>query len=453
MTMQFDFLYDWQASPGGVRLDSHAATWADLTIGIDGRFFTANEPASEEEPRRVRRTYVSVSVFPLAEFIAANWWPLLYEPHEKSKVPNVDHVAFNQRHWIDQHTDGFAYPKVGFFGADSSVRIIAQSTKIPNADICFYEKTQSINRNWEGLRRDKVEAALLEFIRAVADRLPANQDKVWLNDQWLRIDQSRKDGGEAKYCRLAGLLGEDPYEPGEELYDTIVRTVELLGEDMATEMCATSQVSDVVERSAWLHEQSEILINRSKAAAQYSFGLKDELQGEPLGRQPWERGYSAARKVRQLLGVSSEQALDERQSVSKLLFDLDEDAIDRVPGLEVVSGARGALFTDASGLRLSLDPQRGRLGTKFQTAATFSDFVFSTEAVISVATRSATDRQKRNRAFAAELLAPVSGIREHWLVGQPLRKNVEHVAEQFNVNKDMVHYQVVNQAPELLMKD
>lgn len=447
--MQFNFTYDWQDRPDGIRLDSHGATWADLKLGIDDRFFTANEVAPGSATERVKRNYVSVSVFPLAEFFAANWWALLNEPFEKKDVPNTDIFAFDRRHWIDQHTDGFSYPKLGFFGADSSIRLCAKPTILHSSDIHFTERTRSTNSHLQGLPRDVIEAKLFAFVQAVADRLPDNDDRGWLLDQLSRIDNSRQDVEEAKYCRYAGLLGEDPYESGDVLFSVISKTVELLGEEVASEMCATSEVNDVLARASWVHEQSAAICKRSASAAEHSLGLKKELAGHGASVAPWQKGYSSARKLRHVLGIPADQALDADKSVSQHLFDLDEDLIVKAPGLEIASGARGVLVNDARGLGLTLEADRRR-PAKFQTAAIFSDFIFSSEKSLCLTTRASTDRQKCNRAFAAELLAPVEGIREHWLAWRSPSENYKRISSELNVTQGMVYYQVINQAPELL---
>jgi Zn-dependent peptidase ImmA (M78 family) len=58
-----------------------------------------------------------------------------------------------------------------------------------------------------------------------------------------------------------------------------------------------------------------------------------------------------------------------------------------------------------------------------------------------------TDRQKMERAFAAELLAPAKGIAER-LGGTPdvvLLEDLEEVAQYFRVSPMVVEHQVENQ--------
>jgi hypothetical protein len=107
--MKCDFTCTWQQGPSEIRLPSHRRTWAHLKIAVDDRVFTSNVPLSSDDEDAEPRDFIAVSVFPLAEFIAANWWPLLHESQEKERLL-PDPGGFKQRHWINKHTDGFAYP-------------------------------------------------------------------------------------------------------------------------------------------------------------------------------------------------------------------------------------------------------------------------------------------------------------------------------------------------------
>ena len=70
--LQLDF--EWQ-DPAGAKGDELCATWASLSILIDGN------PVTELQDKQTKavRTWVFLPLFPLAEWLADNWWFLRSE--------------------------------------------------------------------------------------------------------------------------------------------------------------------------------------------------------------------------------------------------------------------------------------------------------------------------------------------------------------------------------------
>jgi len=422
---------------------------ADLTIAVDDRIFTTNEPIGNDEDGSASRTFVSVSLFPLAEFVAANWWPLLHEPLEKEKLLQ-DTESFRRRHWIDRHTDGFAYPSIGFFGADTSIRIVARVSRIDHADIQFPVTSGTTASRWEGIERSDVETPLLGFLAATASRLAPGQDRHWLEDLIERIRRSRAHADEAAYCRCAGLLGADPYAPGDALETAITDTVATLGEEVAMELFATAQADTVAEKASWIDRQTRSAIRTSQTIASHAHGLKEDLDNAIRpDRRPWDRGYDTARRLRALLGIAPDQPLPTLDAVAAALLGADSDTTSAIENMESLCGARGIAREDAQGLGIAIDRRAGR-SAQFQLASTFADFLFSATGGIFLTTRASTDRQKCNRAFAAEFLAPIEGITEKLSPRKSLDANVEQIAQDFGVSDYIVRYQLQNQAPEAL---
>lgn len=445
--MRFDFTYDWQDSPAGIRLPSHRATWANLKIAVDDRVFTSNAPLNSDDEDDGPRPFIAVSVFPLAEFIAANWWPLLHEPLEKEKLV-LDAVAFRGRHWFNRHTDGFAYPTLGLFGADTSVRIVARPSHIESANIEFPVTSGNANVHWDGVDRSDVETALLAFLETAAERLPENDDRAWLKDMLARIHHSRTDPDEALYCRCAGLLGADPYDPGDEIDAAITRTIAILGEDIAIEMFATAETANVVERAEWMRDQTRAAIQKSRELASHANALKHQLrEAMPMAGKPWERGYATARYLRVLLDMTPDTPIPTANAVSTALLAAPASMISSLEHMEASCGARGIAIESGDGLGMAT--QGGRT-PQFQIAATFADFLFAGNHEFFLSTAAATDRQKCNRAFAAEFLAPIAGIQEQWSKSKSAEANIADIAKSFGISRSIARYQVQNQAEHLL---
>jgi len=442
--MQFDFNCAWQSGPIEIRLPAHRSTWAHLKIAVDNLVFTSNAPLFSDDENCEPRNFIAVSVFPLAEFIAANWWPLLHEPQKQENLL-LDASAFNQRHWIDKYTDGFAYPTLGFFGADTSVRIIAKTSRIESANIEFPVSSGKSGAYWDGVERGAVETALLTFLTETSERLPANDDKTWLKDVIARIRHTRIDQDEAIYCRCAGLLGADPYEAGDEINAAITQTIAILGQDVAMEMFATAEAANVASRAQWLQDQTHSAIRKSREVATKVDALKRKLKVAMLPTsKPWERGYALAQQLRNLLNLTPDMPMPTVDSVTQALFDAPSTFVSNIKNLEPNSGVRGVASESRDGFGIAMH------GGKFQLAATFADFLFSRDDTLFLSTSASTDRQKSNRAFAAEFLAPIEGIKDKWSMNNLTETNIDNIAKEFGISSSIVSYQVQNQAESLL---
>ncbi|HEX7388185.1 MAG TPA: hypothetical protein VF285_13055 [Castellaniella sp.] len=450
--MRFDLSYEWLEDLSAIRLDAHRCTMANLVLIVGDHTLTQNLPLHPDEGADVVRDFVQVSVYPLAEFVAANWWALLHEPWEKESLVS-DQLSFKQRHWINSHTDGFSYPTAGFFGADTTVRVVARPTHIDAADIQFPLPAKRVGSGWDAVERASVEDALMALMRAVTERLPHGEDRAWLADAVRRIESSRADAEEFVYCRCAGLLGADPYLPGPELEHVIDETTSILGLELATELFATAQAQDVLARASWVEREARQLVSQKRGIGGSAIELKAGFatSGCDLpSAKPWDRGYDAARRLRVLLDLNPAHSLQTLDAVSQALLGLDAADLVDVAEIESKYGLRGVACQDSRGLGVAIDQSSGA-NQQFQLAAIFSDFLLSGGGEIFLSTRASTDRQKCNRAFAAEFLAPIAGIRERLSSDRVVgREQVQQVAKDFGVSAPIVQYQLQNQAPELL---
>lgn len=452
--MKFKLSYNWKDKVSDVRLDSHRATMAEFIISVGEKKFTKNEPLTlSEDEDNFPKNSIFVSLFPLAEFIAANWWPLVHEQSEKIKVIcSANKIDFKRRHWINSHTDGFAYPEVGFFGADSAIKINSNVSSIESANIQYTETSGGLSDSFNGTDRLEVEGELLEFIRLTIERLPSNDDKIWLADAFQRIETSRKDPDELLYCKCAGLLGADPYDPDSDAESAIFDTVSILGKSLAIELFATAEAFNVTDKAIEIKKQVDHIVKRSSEASTHIHGLKTALGlGSLSAQQPWMAGYEAANKLRNLQDISAFSPLYNIDDVSKLLVNMNSRFITTNPNIKQL-GLRSIISNNGSGLSAMIlaDLNKSADAGKFQLASAFSDFLFSDEDELFFSTQSVTDRQKRNKAFAAELLAPINGIRERFSMTKSIDENTSDIARQFNVSSYVVRYQLQNQAPELI---
>lgn len=119
--------------------------------------------------------------------------------------------------------------------------------------------------------------------------------------------------------------------------------------------------------------------------------------------------------------------------------------ISSIRNTETNCGARGIASKNGDGLALAVTKQNSR-DPRFQPVATFADFLFSETGELFLSTGASTDRQKRDRAFAAGFLAPIEGIKGKWSKSRSPEVNQEEIARDLAVSPYIVRYQVLNQA-------
>lgn len=100
-TADLTFDIEW-IEPESTEIREFGATWAALRILVDERCVTR---FYDRQNNSVRKTLI-LPLYPLAEWIAGNWWSLLYE----TVTPGRNPEGYPHRHNIRYGREGFALP-------------------------------------------------------------------------------------------------------------------------------------------------------------------------------------------------------------------------------------------------------------------------------------------------------------------------------------------------------
>ena len=170
--------------------------------------------------------------------------------------------------------------------------------------------------------------------------------------------------------------------------------------------------------------------------------LSDVVTVPRNGIRPWESGWSQARDARDVVGLSA----DEPFGVEKIVGFAEEHSEDR--GLVGLGG-----LTDGGGHALVAARHMSDSARRFASARALWRFA-ATPGERFLLTAAHSDRQKIERAFAAELLAPAAGVESFvsdvdGFVGYEV---LELAAEHFGVSPWVIQHQVENQL-ELAVTD
>jgi hypothetical protein len=192
--------------------------------------------------------------FPLygvAEWVAQNWWSLLYEPKKIDQAEDDD--DFRSRHWLGAARDGFALPDMWFFPAGEQMEIQAHDTYLRFARLSFLN---SVNAS---VPLDSVVRELEFFVEFVL----AHMSELGVSDTdahrlWDLVRKTTVD--EKRYCRLVGSLGLFPYEDHPEIDRVLDGLSAKLDQDVLADLCQASDASTIKQISGLAEKSTDELM-------------------------------------------------------------------------------------------------------------------------------------------------------------------------------------------------
>jgi hypothetical protein len=240
----------------------------------------------------------------------------------------------------------------------------------------------------------------MDLVETVVERLgPKNSASNDLIIAWDRVRGSLGDEDELAYCKAAGRLGIDPYDPSSpDLTEFTSQISKPIFEDIAD----AAFVEELLEATNWVREAAKSFRNAPRVEVA-SFG---ELPPDQLNMPAWEMGARAAETLRLNAGFVRDQP---RRELERLLGE--------------VLFAKSASFRQAPPSISALVAREDRVAKVATVARSAREqrFKACTAAYIAwasvpgedrAATPAFTRRQQASRAFAAELIAPHEYLHE-----------------------------------------
>jgi hypothetical protein len=438
MTLRVE--YEWQPADG-VRAPELRATWARYEVWAGDECITQVLDVEADSTRRS----VYGSLYPLAEWIAYNWWFL--EAHSRPTALPHQVWTFEKAHesqagaedWLPHHNlrgagEGLAWPDLTLVPEGEHVRLIwrpDQLARRPDSPIRF------ISEGGASFASREVRLALSDVVEGVLTRLAEQglHDSV-LEEEWTALKAADED--EIEFCRVTARLGVDPFSASNELtaaLELASREMDgLLFEDFVDSV-NPGRISEGVQ---WVESSSQRVARQRGGITDLVAEVRSAAlrNGWRTSMPPWEIGWRQARKLRAELGLASETPLE---------FDsafVEDEVRSDDRGLVALAG----LSEDESPVMVrarSLVPHASR----FAKARALWHFAFEPDEGRFLLSRAHTDRHKTERAFAAELLAPAQGVKEYLGLGnEPVpEEDVQAAAEFFAVSEELIRRQVENQ--------
>ena len=427
--IRFDF--DWLGT-SGVPSPELAATWASLRIHVGETCLTRVLDGAAQTVRN----NLYVPLYPLAEWIATNWWCLGHELRNKSRASDS---GYRSRHALIANREGYAYPDLEVAPLGPVTHLLWRAHRDEWSSVEYLGDGEG----WVDTETFGEDCA--DFINQVTCRLEllGIQD-TYLQEEWAAVQSAGEE--EARYCRTAAGLGWDPYALEIDRRSWLValsdHTDELLTEAMAV-------LNPSAAQDGWLAIKDALRAVKGSRGCDFNrvrsrcsaVGAMEHASNA----SPWQVGYDWARQLRNGLG-DEEAPLPRMAELADFLGEehsVLDDVSSPVSCVDDIPMVDGVVTRNDNGVPVLGLRRLGEPGRRFHLCRAVAEILIDGVAD-SLVTQAESPRQMRNRAFAAELLAPSRALRSR--VKSPVvdDDDIEELAEAFGVSTYVVEHQLQN---------
>ena len=360
-----------------------------------------------------------VAGYCLAEWLLENWWRLRYEPRPSGPASDL----WNLSHNFTGVGGGYVWPDITISSDGHRSLIRSKPSKNGRSSPFDYQGVPyPVILPWSS-----VEHGIDEFVGTVV-ALTAEKGLRDTDLDRLRkeVSMEREDPALGRFRRFEALLGADPdHMPGEAVEKHLSDAFDL-GEDAVDELAADtagrgidSMLTAVDVREISRKHGVEIRVADSLASR------NSEITVSPGSASAVEVGASAARQARELIGHHgkvNDRLLAESAGVSEAVFKPSDHELPISFTMPNDDNGRQAVLRQA--------PRRNQ---RFDLARLIGDALIWKESRMHPSTRAGTYRQKAQRAFAAEFLAPVEAVVAQ-MDGDYSDEGKQDVARRFGVS-------------------
>jgi hypothetical protein len=427
-------IVNWLAGYGSAA--EARATFAEISIYVNNLCVTD----VEDRFARTTRKSVRVSAYPLACWIAANWWRLLCEPARRGDGSTARH-DWDMSHRLTASGGGYVWPNLLLWSY--GVEITAHCTPQWMPD--DLSPLRYLNLFEVPLPAGVVEEGFATFIEEVLRRLhESGLRDTNLHALWKDLAMERAHGSLTETRKLEALLGIDP-EEGNELLKEAPKWQKQVGKHAVEEIAAGSSPKNFIDTFARCKQAAQTVKAQSRVE-KFDCLRAEILEHSSPEIPPASAGRSAAHVVRQIweLGdqVVTNAVLAERLNLGAQVFESS------TPGTPLTFGVKGRSEDQMKVVLRDTHPR----GKRFDVARLIGDHLrFDYGEAWKPATSSFTARQKFQRAFASELLCPSEVVRSryrataHTLAGSD--DFVEMIADEYQVSQFVVQNYLFPEEP------
>lgn len=429
---EFRIEWEWEPAPS-VRAPEHRATWARIEIAVGPEHVTLVEDKDSASSRRA----IYCPLYPLAEWVAYNWWLLQADsrpaiPDELLRSGSIGRQDPEgvRRHCMRSAGDGFLWPNLLIVpeGSETLLRWSPDHGHTPD------RRTRYLSQGYRFVPSTVVAYVLSGLVESVIARLrDQHVTDAPLVEEWNAIQQA--DDEERQFCLAAARLGLDPYSDGDLPEDGLLKAGHELSGDLLNDFLDAVNPKRLEAGLSWVtNARSEVTESAGGRDALLPIRSAVRVLDAPRNRPPWQIGYLQARRVRDELGLAPTDPIEPAEYVTHLTRPSENRRLQALGGI----GRNNRNPTVVVGGSLN---ERAR---HFTLSRALWHFLAEDDPVFLV-TASYTNRQKVERAFAAELLAPAAGIEQRLSSEILVEDDLEDIADHFGVSVKVVEHQIQSQ--------
>ena len=423
------FDIDWMDAEG-VNGPELAATWASLKI----RAGDAVATRVFDTRAKTVRDFVHVPLYPLAEWLAANWWFLVGEFANPAKVAEHD---FHRHHRLGPNREGYAFPNLEVIPAGTLTRFAWLKTAPQWTRVEFLDSGEL----W--LDSDKFREDCADFIDLVIRRLvDYDIHETFLQQEWQAIQSA--DPEEAHFCAVAAGLGWDPYALNDAQSKQILVLYDKLGDlldeavpalDFKNLDAGCSAITDALDKA-----KDNAISLRSLRSHNISV-----MPPSGISRPPWQAGYDLARQLRLKLDTGN-QPLPTDEILASVLSESAGALARSTQTYDCLSTAPhidGVITTDDGRRPAFVFRPLHEAGKRYHFCRALAE-VLVYPGANALLTSARTERQQLNRAFSAEFLAPAAALKERIRHTAVDSDAISDLAAEFGVSSNVILHQIEN---------
>ncbi|MGR3462002.1 MAG: ImmA/IrrE family metallo-endopeptidase [Roseovarius sp.] len=407
----------------------------------------------------IRRDGPLASGYPLAEWFLWNWWRLRYEPRPTGPVP----IDWRQSHCMAEIGEGYVWPNITI--VSDGQRTVIQSAASERGNVSsfrYYGASHPVLLPWS-----QVEAGIDDFVATVMAF--TNEDGVHdtnLDRLWRDLTAERGDPKIARFRRFEALLGADPDELPEE--DIIGRLADAaaLGDSAVDELAAAAagvgieamltleEIRQIAQTNGQEMRAEDALQFEHRSAAPQRPTVRGEneplaevmpIANPPTALQPARPpAYLTPSEAQSAAELGILAAHEARKRASLRYGAIDNSRLAEIAGVSrsvLASVAEKqpisfALRDDGANSRIVLRGKRSE-NRRFDLARLIGDHLIWGSQPMRPSTDTRTYRQKAQRAFAAEFLAPIEAVKAR-AEGDYSDDAKEEVARHFKVSSMVI---------------
>ncbi|MFN7933390.1 MAG: ImmA/IrrE family metallo-endopeptidase [Bryobacteraceae bacterium] len=368
------------------------------------------------------RSGIYVPLFPIAEWLVENWF-FLWDEWREDAPP--------ERHSLLAAREGFALPDVTFRSTESNIEVAWRRLEAPLSRLEFLSSGTRL------LEKAVVREECARLVEAVIRRLDEVKDlpssAQRLQYDWVAILEATQDEEQRLFCERAARLGVDPFAIDDSLASQIEGLENTLPVSLVDDFCDAIPASEFQHGVESIRSLLESLSSFDQKGRWDEFRQKVQVAGSG---PPWQIGYELAAAVREGLGLNGAVEGDPMDRLRQALGHPEVIEWSTPRRIEAILGK--ADTWPVVGMSRGLKEHKRR----FLLARALGDYFAAGHPLL--ITKGQSEHQQRNRAFAAEFLAPAASIRALITSRRLDEEDITELAERFEVSSYVIRHQIKN---------